>query len=141
MRSQLSPGFTLIEVLVTLVILTFGLLGIAGLMAAVGSGIAAIQVFIPKLSFRAHVPEPYGSLLDSFVHAFLGVFLVGITGWLNEPSLATWKAALVAALTGGITAGLRAIQGALTPGEQPAPKMGFKVGKAAKEGTPKLAPA
>jgi type IV pilus assembly protein PilV len=33
MRSQLSRGFTLIEVLVTLVILTFGLLGIAGLMA------------------------------------------------------------------------------------------------------------
>ena len=33
MRCQLSRGFTLIEVLVTLVILTFGLLGIAGLMA------------------------------------------------------------------------------------------------------------
>jgi type IV pilus assembly protein PilV len=33
MRRQLARGFTLIEVLVTLVILTFGLLGIAGLMA------------------------------------------------------------------------------------------------------------
>ncbi len=33
MPKKLSPGFTLIEVLVTLVILTFGLLGIAGLMA------------------------------------------------------------------------------------------------------------
>ena len=33
MHRQLSRGFTLIEVLVTLVILTFGLLGIAGLMA------------------------------------------------------------------------------------------------------------
>ena len=33
MYPQLSRGFTLIEVLVTLVILTFGLLGIAGLMA------------------------------------------------------------------------------------------------------------
>jgi type IV pilus assembly protein PilV len=33
MRRQLNRGFTLIEVLVTLVILTFGLLGIAGLMA------------------------------------------------------------------------------------------------------------
>lgn len=33
MRCQLNRGFTLIEVLVTLVILTFGLLGIAGLMA------------------------------------------------------------------------------------------------------------
>ena len=33
MRGQLTRGFTLIEVLVTLVILTFGLLGIAGLMA------------------------------------------------------------------------------------------------------------
>ncbi len=33
MCRQLSRGFTLIEVLVTLVILTFGLLGIAGLMA------------------------------------------------------------------------------------------------------------
>jgi type IV pilus assembly protein PilV len=33
MRRQLVRGFTLIEVLVTLVILTFGLLGIAGLMA------------------------------------------------------------------------------------------------------------
>lgn len=33
MFRQLSRGFTLIEVLVTLVILTFGLLGIAGLMA------------------------------------------------------------------------------------------------------------
>ena len=33
MRIQLKRGFTLIEVLVTLVILMFGLLGIAGLMA------------------------------------------------------------------------------------------------------------
>ena len=33
MRRELNRGFTLIEVLVTLVILTFGLLGIAGLMA------------------------------------------------------------------------------------------------------------
>jgi type IV pilus assembly protein PilV len=33
MRCELTRGFTLIEVLVTLVILTFGLLGIAGLMA------------------------------------------------------------------------------------------------------------
>jgi type IV pilus assembly protein PilV len=33
MHRQLSSGFTLIEVLVTLTILTFGLLGIAGLMA------------------------------------------------------------------------------------------------------------
>ena len=33
MRRKLNRGFTLIEVLVTLVILTFGLLGIAGLMA------------------------------------------------------------------------------------------------------------
>ena len=33
MHCQLSRGFTLIEVLVTMVILTFGLLGIAGLMA------------------------------------------------------------------------------------------------------------
>jgi len=33
MRTELNRGFTLIEVLVTLVILMFGLLGIAGLMA------------------------------------------------------------------------------------------------------------
>lgn len=93
--------------------------GIAGLMAAVAAGVAAAQVFLERLSFRAYLPEPWGALADSFVHGFLGGFLPAITGWLAEPNYSAWRAVLIGAVVGGLNAGFRAIQGSLTPQERP----------------------
>ena len=96
-------------------------LGLAGLCAAIAAGLAAVQTFIPAISFRAYVADPFGPALDSFVHAALGAFLVAIVGWLNMPDLSTLHSVVIGAIAGAINAGLRAIQGALTPGENPNP--------------------
>lgn len=107
-------------------------LGIAGLMAAIGSGIAAVQAYVPQLSLRAYLPDPAGAIADSFLHAFLGAFLTAIAGWLAEPNYAAWKAFLIGAVVGALSAGFRAVQGALTPSQAP-----FRgVGLTAKAGIP-----
>lgn len=100
--------------------------GVAGLAASLAAGLAAIQVFIPSLSFRAAVPGALGPMLDSFAHAFLGAFVVAVTGWLAEPNYSAWKAVLIGAIVGAINAGLRAVQGGLTTGESPAPQNGVR---------------
>jgi len=98
------------------------LVGIAGVMAALAAGLAAITTFLPqfKLSVLIHLPAPYGPMVDAGVLGFLGSFITAIIGLLAEPSLATWKAAIVGVFVGALTAGLRAVQGLLTPSEAPA---------------------
>ena len=92
--------------------------GIAGIMALLAALAAAVQVFVPQISFRAWIGEPWGSLLDSFVHGFLGAFLTSIIGILNMPDLSTWHSLVVGALVGAFNAGLRAIQGSLQAGDE-----------------------
>lgn len=121
-------------------------LGIAALMAAIAAALAAIQVFVPKLSFRAYVPGLAGAALDSFAHAFLGAFLTSIVGWLQMPDLSTWRSVVVGAMVGALAAGLRAAQGLLTPGEHPSPSSGVREHRARRAGTgtvriPEMLPA
>lgn len=102
-------------------------IGIAGLIALIAACAAALQAFVPRLSFRAWIAAPWGPMLDSFVHAAIGAFLTSIIGILNMPDLTAWKALVVAAIIGAVNAGLRAIQGSLTPGEAPAVSKGVRV--------------
>jgi hypothetical protein len=100
-------------------------IGIAALMAAVAAGLAAIQTFIPQLTFAPYLPAPWGSILDSFIRAALGAFVVSLIGILQEPSMSGWHAAFIAAVIGAINAGLQAIQGTLTLDYYPAPRYGI----------------
>ncbi len=58
-------------------------IGIAGLAASFAAGLAALQVFVPALSFRKYFPGIVGAVLDSFVHAALGAFIVAVIGMLS----------------------------------------------------------
>lgn len=102
-------------------------LGVAALFASLAAGFKAIQIFVPQLSFKNYIKIPYGAWVDSFVQAGLGAFIISITGWLSAPDLSTWKSFVVGALVGAVTAGIRALQGLLTPGESPYKATGFKV--------------
>lgn len=101
-------------------------LGIAAVVASIAAGAKAIQVFVPQLTFASLLGQPYAAWLDSFTRAFLGAFITSLIGILNMPDLSTWKSLAVAATVGALAAGLRAIEGVLTPGETPRPQSGLK---------------
>lgn len=96
-------------------------LGAAAVASALAAGIRAVQVYVPQLSFKSVIGQVQGAWVDSFARAFIGYGLTAATGWLLAPDLANWKAVAVAAITGAIAAGFRALQGLLTAGEQPNP--------------------
>lgn len=96
-------------------------LGAAAVAASVAAGLRAVQVFVPQLSFKSLFPGTPGALVDSFARAFIGVLITAATGWLAAPDLTTWRAVAVAAIVGAFAAGLRALQGLTTGGEQPNP--------------------
>jgi len=97
-------------------------IGVAGLCASFAAGIRALQVFFPALTFSQLVGPVYGKYVDSFVRAFLGSLAVTIPGFLDAPDFGNWKAVGLAALTGALTAALRAVEAMFTPGEQTVPK-------------------
>jgi hypothetical protein len=101
-------------------------LSIAALIASIAGGLRAIQVFIPQLSFGEFIPQPYGAWLDSFTRAFLASLVVALQGLLAMPELPTDRSVWFAVITGALAAGVRALQGLLTPGEQPGPDSGVK---------------
>ncbi len=100
----------------------------AALAAAIAAGIRAFQVFVPKFSWEALLPQPWAAWADAFTRAFVGVFLSTWAQWLTAPNLSTWHAVALAAVIGAATAGARAIQGLFTNGETPAEPKGLKVG-------------
>lgn len=100
-------------------------LSIAALVASVAAGLRAIQVFIPQLSFAEFAPQPLAAWLDSFFRAFLAALVTALTGWLAMPDLSTDRAFWYALITGALAAGVRALQGLLTPGEGPSPDTGI----------------
>lgn len=100
-------------------------LGVAGLMASIAAGLSAIQTFIPQLSVAPFLPAPYGSMIDSFLRAFLGAFVVSIMGLLAQPDLSLWKSGVIAAIVGALNAGLQALQGTFTIGQRP--KLAFGI--------------
>jgi hypothetical protein len=89
--------------------------GVAGLFASVAAGLAAIQTFVPQLTFRYWIGDPAGRYVDAFVHGFLGAFITALIGILNEPSLATWKSAVIGLIVGAITAGLQGVEDVVMP--------------------------
>lgn len=113
--------------------------GIAGVIAAFAAGLAALQVFVPQISFRMWIGEPWGAIFDSFTHAAVGGFLTSLIGIMAMPDLSAWKSLIVAALIGAVNAGFRAIQGRLTPGEKPATTKGLRAPQPSTK--PVLAPA
>jgi len=95
--------------------------GVGGLTAVV----KLIQLAIPKLSFASLIKNvTAAALADSFARAFLGSLAVFSLGVLTAPNLSLTQAALVAAITGAVTAGVRAAQGFFTSGEWPAKAFG-----------------
>lgn len=100
-------------------------LSIAALIASIAAGLRAIQVFIPQLSFSEFVQQPFAAWLDSFTRAFLAALVTALTGWLAMPDLPTDRSFWYALITGALAAGVRALQGLLTPGESPSPPTGI----------------
>jgi hypothetical protein len=101
-------------------------LGLAALLASTAAGIRAVQVFVPQLSVRHWIVDPYGEWADSYLHGFLSSLLITLPGALEAPDLAAVRALLTAAIVGAAAAGARALQGTLTVGERPAPRLGLK---------------
>lgn len=97
-------------------------LSIAALFGALAAGLRAIQVFIPKISWKSLIGSTtVAAWADAFTRAGVASFLVTITGWLAAPDYSTWHSVGLAAVTGALLAGVRAVQGLVTPGEQPVP--------------------
>lgn len=99
-------------------------LSVAALAASLSAGLRAVQVFVPQLSFAGIFDQPLAAWLDSFFRAAIAAFIVTVTGWLAAPDLSTWKSVVLAASIGAVTAGVRALQGLLTKGENPNPAVG-----------------
>lgn len=99
---------------------------LGALVAAVAAGLAALQAYVPSLSLRRWIKDPYGQLLDTFSHGFFPAFLISVIGFLHGQDLSAWKAAASAALIGAFSAGLRLlVQNPLTPGTAPLPLTGI----------------
>jgi hypothetical protein len=96
-------------------------LGVAALTASLSAGFSAIQVFIPQITFGGR----YGEYVNEFVRSSLGSFVVSVVGILNAPNLAFDRSVALAAITGALAAGVRALQGILTKGETPLSGKGF----------------
>lgn len=99
-------------------------LSFAALIASIVAGLRAIQILIPGLSFAGLLRQPFAAWVDSFVRAFLAVFITLFTGWLVAPDWTTWKSGVTAVVIGALTAGVRALQGFATSGDEPAPALG-----------------
>lgn len=97
----------------------------AALVASIVAGLRAVQVFVPKLTFATFMHQPWAARFDAFTISFLGAFITLLTGWLAAPDWSTWKAALTSVIVGALTAGVRALQGLATPGENPSPGVGL----------------
>lgn len=102
-------------------------LGIAAVIASIAAGLKTLQVFVPQISFVPYLAKPFGDWADSFTRAFVAAFLTSIIGILNMPNLSTWHSLVVGAVTGALAAGIRAVQGFLTPGDSPSPTSGIHV--------------
>lgn len=101
--------------------------GIAGVMAAIASTLAAIQVFVPQVTFQKYLPGPLGAVLDAFGQAAVGAFITAAIGILKEPNFSAWHSLIIAALVGAVNAGARGVQAYLNRGEQPAQARGLEL--------------
>lgn len=102
------------------------LVGVAGLIGGFVGGLRVIVGYATSLSLVTHLGSPYGDWLDSFVQGFIGSLIVTLSGVAGAPDLSTWRSIATGAIVGAFNAGIRALQGALTSGEHPAPATGVK---------------
>lgn len=94
-------------------------LGVAAMIAATAAAIRVLQEFVPQISFVHWISSPYATWVDSFARAFVGSLVITLPGVLDAPDVGTAKGLAIAVVIGAFTAGVRAIQGLLTPGDVP----------------------
>lgn len=105
-------------------------LGVSAIIAALVGGLGAIQVFVPQLSFKSLFPAQYAFValwVDTFARAFIGSLVTLSVAFLSTPDISVTRAAITGIIVGAVTAGLHALQGLLTPGQQPVPQKGLRV--------------
>lgn len=96
--------------------------GVVFLVAIGGAALKFIAEVFPFVSVAQYVPEKYrvyAGWLDAFLQAGVSAFIVVAPGIFDAPDLKTAGALAVAAVLGALTAGVRAIEGLLTPAERP----------------------
>jgi FtsH-binding integral membrane protein len=116
------------------------LIGVAGLVAILAAALKLVAAYLPRLSLKKYLREPWGAIADAFVHAGLATFIASVTGWLALHDLSTWKSVLAGAIIGGLNAGLTAVEHAFTPGLQPTAPIGAGIPPPPPEPTPTSSP-
>jgi len=95
--------------------------GLAFLIALGAAALKFIAEVAPFVSVSHYVPEKYkvyAAWVDAFLQAGIASFVVNAPGVFNAPNLKTAGALAVGVLIGALTAGVRAIEGLLTPSER-----------------------
>ena len=95
--------------------------GLAFLIAIGAAALKFLSEIAPFLTVANHVPvkyQVYAAWLDAFIQAFIASFVVNAPGVFNAPDFKTAGALAVGVLIGALTAGVRAIEGLLTPSER-----------------------
>lgn len=103
--------------------------GLVFLIALAAGALKFIADVIPFFSFQNYVSDRYrvyAAWADAFLQATVGSFVVNAPGIFNAPDFEAGKALLVGVLIGALTAGVRAIEGLLTPRERPATTAALK---------------
>lgn len=106
------------------------LYGVAFLVAIGAAFLKFVSDVFPYVRVTHYVPDKYkvyAAWLDAFLQAAVAAFVVAAPGVFNAPDLKTAGALAVAALIGALTAGVRAIEGLLTPEERPATVAALKL--------------
>lgn len=96
--------------------------GVVFLIAIAAAALKFIAEIIPFVSVANYVPDRYrvyAAWVDAFIQAAVGSFVVNAPGIFDAPDLKTAGAIAVAVAIGAITAGVRALEGLLTPAERP----------------------
>lgn len=101
------------------------LLGVTALIASVAAGLHAILAYIPKLTFKQWLPDPYGQWLDTFLYTFAASLAVTLPGVLGAPDFPTVKSLAVAAILGAVNAGVQAVEGLFTVNVKPVEGFGI----------------
>lgn len=152
MRTVFSAmGRTFIRVFIaTVVIYLYGIafapdlktalsLAAAAILAATASALRAVTTYFPRLTVAHWFGEEYGKYADAFLHAFAAAVIANWLDILKTPHFHGWRDVLVAVVVGVGGAAVRALQGLLTPGETPLPKVGLPEPKPS-AATPTTAP-
>lgn len=115
-------------------------IAIAGLLAGVAAVLRLATVYVPKLTVARWIGDPWGSLADSFIHAFLAALIANWLDLLKTPHLHGWRDLEVAVVVGVTGALVRGAQGLFTTGESPVPAFGLPEPKPSASTAPVVAP-